>query len=382
MKTVKFLIVMLALLLTCSVAQAQTTPEAIIGQTPDLPSAATLAAAANSSSDESAAEKAVKTFHAKIEALHKKNAPEAISDAEIAQAQTQARADAEKQAKALTGKSVAELQNMSEAEAQSIADKAVQQRMAAAGLENMNLAELQNMNEDDLMAKMAGNMGLTAAEMKAMEGMSDKEIEAYMKQGDRMQRMQNSSMSKAAAKNQSTQPQLNEAEMYALQNAVEERRKYMERIDAMSKLHERERTELAAQIRNICNRHYSAPAYLKAQKIWGDCSGKTAYTNAQCEAAAAQVRAAHTACDTECFDLWRNQIAKEQGRIKTLLPDAGRMDDLQAQAAKAQAKLQKNASAFAGITQKVSDGLLQRQVVTIYLDTTESVVNFPYNDNE
>jgi hypothetical protein len=379
MKQVKYLLASLALAMVFGVAQAQNTPEAIIGQTPDLPSAETLAAAFNGDSDESAA-KAVQTFRAKIAALHKNAAPAAISEAELAQAQTQARADAEKQAKALTGKSVSQLQNMSDAEAQALAGKAVQQKMEAAGMGNISLADMQNMSEEQLMAKMAENMGLTAAEMKAMEGMSDKEIEAYMKQGDRMQRMQNSSLAKAAKKNQSRQPQLNEAEIHALGNATEEQRKYMERTDAMNKLHEKEHAELAAQIQSIRNKHYSTAAYLKAQKIRSDCGGKTIYTNAQCEAAAAQMRAAHIACDTECFVLWRNQVTKEQGRIKTLLPDAKRIDDLQAQAAKAQAKM--NPNAMSGITQKISDGMMQRQAVSIYLNVTESVISLPQtNDN-
>jgi hypothetical protein len=383
MNQIKYILVNLALL-TANMMQAQTTPEAIIGQTPALPSAATLAAAVHSESDKSAAAKAVQTFRAKLKALSEKAGKAAmgnISEAEIVQARTQAVADAEKQAKAMTGKSVEQLKNMSDAEAQAVADKAMQQRMAEAGMGNMNLADMQNMSEDQLKATMAQKMGLTPAELKAMENMSDKEIEAYMKQGDRMQRVQNSSMAKAAEKNQNARPQLSDAEMNALQNAPEEQRKYMERTHAMRKLHEKERTELDAQIQTVRDRHYNTPSYLNAQKIWSDCGGKTIYTNAQCEAAAAQMRAAHIACDAECFNLLRNQVTKEQGRIKALLPDARRVDDLQSQLSKAQAKLNPNAMS-GGITQKISGaGMMQYQLVNAYLNITESVIALPYNNN-
>jgi hypothetical protein len=381
MKQIKYISVSLALL-AANMIQAQTTPEAIIGQCPDMPSSIILATAAHSSDSEVAAAKAVQTFCAKIDALRKQGdrAMPTVSEAELAQAHTQAVADAEKQAKAMTGKSVEQLKNMSEAEAQAVAERAVQQRFAEAGLGNMNLADLQNMSEDKLKATVSTNMGLTADELKAMKNMSDKEIEAYMKQGDRMQRVQNSAMAKAAANNQSRQPQLSEAEINVLQNAPEEQRKYMEKVDDIRKLHEKEHVELLAQFQSIRDRHFNTAAYRKAQKIWSDCGGKTAYSNDECNAAADRMKTVHIACDAECFALWRTQVEKEQGRLKALLRDAKRVDELQSRAAKTQAKI--NPNAMSGITQKFNDAeILQYQVVNAYLNITENVVSLPNINN-
>ena len=100
--------------LTAISAQAQSTPEAIIGQCPDLPSVATLAA----SPDNQAAQAAKEAFFAKIAALREsgKKASERVSNA----AGTAARNDAERVAQQQTGRSVAELQNMSAAEAEAM----------------------------------------------------------------------------------------------------------------------------------------------------------------------------------------------------------------------------------------------------------------------
>lgn len=64
---------------------------------------------------------------------------------------------------------------------------------AAAGITPDKMAK---MSEEELMAVLlpivAQKNGLTPQELQAMQGMSDKQAEAYMKQGNRAQRMQNS----------------------------------------------------------------------------------------------------------------------------------------------------------------------------------------------
>ncbi|MDR0843508.1 MAG: hypothetical protein LBP68_08850 [Acidobacteriota bacterium] len=381
MTRLKFLPASLALLLLGSVVMAQSTPEAVIGQVPDLPSAATLAAARSDS--ESSAGRAVNDFVKRVNALDKRNdenyMPE-ISESEIAQATSQAVSDAEKQAKALTGKSIAQLENMSEAElaavGQKAAKKAVSQNMSAVGMGDISLGDLMNMSEGDLMAKMASNMGLTAAELKAMENMSDAQAEAYMKQGDRMQRVSNSNAAKAAQKNQGKAPKVSEADANALMKAPEEQQKFLQRVEDMRKLVTQERGAFLAKFDEINAKHSGTASYQSAQKIASDCNGKSSRSAAECDAAYAILRAARVSADTECFGLWRNQIAKEQGRIKTLLPDAARVDALTSQATQATARL--NQSAMSGISQKFADaGTNQHIVVNAYLASTMSVTNYP-----
>jgi hypothetical protein len=398
MKTIKILLANLALLFVCGAMQAQVTPQAVIGQCPDLPSAATLATAANDS--ESAAYRTVSEFLERIKALDKQyagsnDASLNISEAELSSAMTQHVADTEKQLKAKTGKSIAEIQSMSSAEQEALGKKmqqqalkdveqrmaGAQQQMAAAGMGNISLADMQNMSEDQLMAKMAGNTGLTVEEMKALEGMNDKQAEAYMKQGDRMQRFMNSSAGKAAANapvnSSENQFDLSEAEMNALQTAPQEQQKFVERVGEMDKLHARERREVVAKISEVYRKH--APAISDAFDKYSVClDGKTPEyaTKEYCDAARKRYLATLIPCDTEAYTLWRNQIAKEQGRYKTLLSDAARVDDLQEQSAKAQAKINKNA--MSGITTKIGAVKMNAiNVVNAYLNTAASVINYP-----
>jgi hypothetical protein len=116
------------------------TPEAVIGQAPDLPAVATLASGGD-----------LADFYEQIAALREKMRE--TTDRISAGAQTVGRADVERIARQQTGRSVAELQNMSEAEQQAMAQQMAQRQLAAAGMGNMSLEQL-----------------------RALEGKSDEEI--------------------------------------------------------------------------------------------------------------------------------------------------------------------------------------------------------------
>jgi hypothetical protein len=232
------------------------------------------------------------------------------------------------------------------------------------------------MSEDQMMAAMGANMGLTPDEMNAMSKMSDKEIEAYMKQGDRAQRMQNSQMAKAAQQNAGRQPQVNPADIEAMQKAPEAQQAYIQRFDDVRKLIESERTKLARQFADKEERTQKSIAASEAGKIDADCDGKSIYTGAQCEAAWAAVSAKWQACREECFSLWINQIVKEQGRIKALLPEARRVDEMQVKSSVAQARLQPNLTG--SLTQKAQAmPIHSASLVSLYLNATASVVTYP-----
>ncbi|GHV48960.1 hypothetical protein FACS1894181_06260 [Bacteroidia bacterium] len=122
MKTVKFLFASLVFLLVCGTAEAQSTPEAIIGQCPALPSPRDLATGNT------------EAFKAGIERLQQRNEqsvkmpdPQALqSDAAKMQS------EAEAKAKEMTGYSVAELQNMSDAERKALANRLANRQLAEA----------------------------------------------------------------------------------------------------------------------------------------------------------------------------------------------------------------------------------------------------------
>ncbi|MDR0825408.1 MAG: hypothetical protein LBN74_09965, partial [Prevotella sp.] len=314
------------ILLLCALpfgAAAQTTPEAIIGQCPNLPSVAHLAARF----DNETAQAAIQEFFDELKVVREA----AIKASELAQEGTKEAAisDAERIAKQETGKSVTELQNMSDAEAQAMAQKLVGQKMSAAGLGNMSLKDLQALegkSNAEIMATMTGNIdfGLTPQEIKAMEGMSDKQIEAYMKKGDRMQRMQ------AAGVNAAGSPKIKQTDAQtkkALSQTaiVDEINRIKERWNDIDNLCKKETQEVAVKIAEIKKRYRSQiDAIPRSGLIAGH---ESVYTQSE-EKAVTRLR---IACDTECYTLWRNQISKIQGRIKTKMPDAYRMDELTSQ---------------------------------------------------
>jgi hypothetical protein len=354
-------------------AQAQTTPEAAIGAVPDLPSTRTLASA-----DESARQQ-VREFVRKINAIdsaYTRSVTPDITDADVEQAKQQAYATAERQTQAALGKSVDEIKNMSEADLKNLATGKTDDKLSSLGFGNV--AQLSSMSERDLMAAAGNNLGLSAAEMSAMSNMSDKEIEAYMKKGDRMQRVQNSKAAKNAQAAMEKQPKVNPDDILALQNAVEEQAAYQQRFNDLQKLIESERSELAAQFADKEERTRREIENSPEGKTVADCSGETLIPEAQCKAASAAVVARWQACREECFALWSAQVVKEQGRIKALLPEARRIDGQNADAQRAQARI--NPDAINSVTKKVQD--FQRNtasLVTFYLSTSANVVQYPVN---
>jgi hypothetical protein len=367
----KIIITLIALLPL--VAIAQTTPEAIIGQCPDLPSVQALVI--NNIESEPPAE--ITNFREQIAKLREaiqKNEDQAITQADIDRVQS----DAEKQAKQATGKSVAELQNMSEAEQEAMAQKMMAQKMSSSGMGNMSLADLQALegkSNDEIMAAMGNKNvaigGLTPQEIKAMEKMTDKQAEAYMKQGDRMQRVQ------AAAAGTPTVSQAETAAAGKQKKATEEQQKFTEQMSYITSLHEKERKEVADKLSEIQAKHKSTiDAAFDAMSPCMDGKIDTKkYTKEYCDAASKRYKAALIACETECFILWRNQISKEQGRYKTLLTDAKKVDALQIESANAQDKIKK--SGASNIQKKVVGiGINTSMIVNGYINITENVMNY------
>jgi hypothetical protein len=384
MKQIKYLFASLALL-TVSMAQAQNTPEAIIGQCPAFPSAKTLGAAKAYINE--AASEAVDAFIKKIDELdarNSKNGQAGVSEDELHGALQQAVTDQKKKAEEMTGHSVEEIQNMSDAEQQAVFQKtaekqiaSIEKQMAATGFGDISLQDMANMSEEQLMAKMATSMGLTPAEMEALSKMSDKEAEAYMRKGDRLQRVQNSKMGKAAEQYQSaqpSQPEISVADIEAVQKAPEELQKFIQKVDDLAKLNNSEEKALMQKFAEIHAKHFGTANYRNAATICNE--EKSVYTYEQQQAACKTVQSTQASCYAECFTLWQNQLTTEMGRIKAMLPEARRVDDLQSKATAAQNRL--NPNAMAGVTQKFANvGMNALSVVAQYLETAKRVVDYP-----
>jgi formate dehydrogenase maturation protein FdhE len=129
MKKVSKILVMLAIFGLSVSANAQSTPEAIIKQCPDLPSVANLVA-----SNDDKAKTTIEGFHAKIDELLRRVEKE--NDSKVAIAGTAGKTDAEKIAKQMTGHSIEELENMSQEDMEKMAQQLIAQQMAAVGKGN------------------------------------------------------------------------------------------------------------------------------------------------------------------------------------------------------------------------------------------------------
>lgn len=316
---------MLALTLAVGAARAQSTPEAIIGHTPDLPSVAHLIA----NSDNEAASASIKAFNEKLAELHEKM--NEATDRILKGGQDAANADAERLVQQQTGRSIAELQKMSKAEQQAMGQEMAQKKVAAAGLGNLSLSQLKALkgkSDDEIMAAMtAGGAtigGLTPAEIKAMEKMTDAQKAAYLQQGDRMKRMKAAAPS--AQQSRDARAQVRNAKAQA--DDAAEMQKITERWQEIDRLNGKDIQAVAARCAEIAAKY---DPQINAIVSKGYFDGLSNFTAAQIEDAAERVGALTRARDTENYTLWRDMLSKMQGRIKTKMADMPRYDELLAQ---------------------------------------------------
>ncbi|MDR0694361.1 MAG: hypothetical protein LBF81_03570 [Prevotellaceae bacterium] len=397
MKTFRLLLAGVVLASISGVAQAQWTPEAIIGQTPGLPPAATLAAAKNGNDQPaaSAAYQVINSFVEKIEALRKQSEQDGggISAESREKMQTQVMASAEKLFQQMTGKSISDMENMenlSEAEQEAVWKEATEQYLSSMGFANVSLDR--ETKVDDILAPGTGN---TLADFEAInrdikelkkKNYSEEEMEAYLKQDERIQRLRDSPAGKAAANkaqaNTSQSPQISESDVNIIREASEEQEKFTQQMNSIVGVNKKEHDALIGQFAGIRNKYYGTADYQKANEIVNACNSGNITSSEQCKAAYEQQNAIHIACDTECFTLWRDQVTKEQERIKALLADAKRVDALQSEAAQAQAQLlgkslPGSTLPLSGMTQQMTDaGRNAKAVVDAYLNVTLNVMNY------
>jgi hypothetical protein len=104
-------------------------------------------------------------------------------------------------------------------------------------------------------------------------------------------------------------------------------KKITDRWMEIQRLNEKESLEIAAMFAAIDEKYSPQIAAVpRSHPIFG---GKEMVYSKSEEAIVEKLAFAR---DSEKYTLWRDQIAKMQGRAKTMLADAGRYDELQAQA--------------------------------------------------
>lgn len=356
-----------ALCLTALVARAQVsldnakTPEAVIGQCPELPAAGTLAAAISSDCP-AAAYEAVELFKERMEKIRERLRE--IIDAAGEETKNSLVQASDKQVRKQTGKSIDEIADMSEAEREkmgmSLADKQLKSmgiNKSAKQLANEGMSEAE---QQQLASDMAKKMsGMSLKELQALQNMSEEEQMAYMQQGGRMERAQNAA-SKTAAGMPSSGTSAKDAK--ALMEISEEMKTIQEQWVYIENQYKKERKKMIEEMRRIIAK-YQAQMPKPSGKIYERGVLLLKYLTKEEERLANRLSLTR---DTECFTLWRNLISKRQGQLKIRLTDCYRMDELLAR--------QRKLDGMGGvISASTAFG-----VAGDYLDITKEVVGLPW----
>ena len=299
----KWMAVLAMFALVAVSAQAQTTPEAIIGQCSTPPKAETLALLDVYGS---VPDKDLGTLAPKVEAARKEKAAfldkiKALNEvrrkiAEKADAKMEAagKKDADRLVRQQTGRSLEQVQNMSDAEAMKMTDNMVSQKLGAMGLGNMSLGDLQ-----------------------ALEGKSDEEI---------LKAFEGVAPAQIGAKQKQTGNPKAQAEL----------KKIIEWWAGVDQVINEDRADAEKQMKTIFEK-YKPALNEKAEILKPFADGKVYRTTQEqfnmggYEAALGNYRAVMFAYLTECYACWADAVKTMQQRIEAKLSAAARYDELMAQ---------------------------------------------------
>jgi hypothetical protein len=343
---------------------AQTTPEAIIGQTPYFPSAQTLAI---STDDRGQLLPEIRDFRDKIALLRSKILERETKDAESYAEQinvSKLEDEASANVKAQTGYSLDQLKNMSENDLQAMAQNIMNQKMAAGQTQVKNAA---------------AQMGMSQAELMSMQNMSEKEMAAMVNDPARKaKRAEWAAENPGQVAKQQRQAAKNNAAYKNAAKATEAAQKFNEQMAYYDNLHQKEIAETIELMRGVYAQHASDME--AADRMTAECDGKTDKSNEWCQEAFRKAREAYLSREADCYQLWINQLSKIQGRYKTLLTDAQQLDALAAEVSDAQNAnyAQQYGSYTAEVMKNTSiKGTYSALVASRYLDITESVLALP-----
>lgn len=305
------------------VAVAQNTVEAFIQQCPPFIPVSVLATY-HRAQDNEAAMVEVQEWYEKYNAFEDKF--DTFVEREQERASESMRKAVEKKVENEYGMSAAELQSMSDDEAQAFGMKEVEKQLQQSGLGNMSLADLQALegkSDAEIMAAMQrGGVtigGMDVSEIMAMEGMSDQEIAAYMQQGNRMERM-----SEAFSQDKLNSLEKSSADAGRMLEISEEINRIYANFNHIRRQNEKEQAELKLLFGEINDR--TEAQIPKPTLPITDNGVILMYIHTDAEIAT--IEKLWYDCDTECYTLWHNYLTKVQGRLKSMLPDAYRLDEL------------------------------------------------------
>jgi hypothetical protein len=356
-------------------AQAQVTPQAVIGNAPSLPSPEQWAA--NGGHTEA--------FRTKIAELHDALAKiqfaaiPNISAEQMQAAKEQQERDLERQRR----------------ESQRDAERGMQEA-AAMGITQSDMQRMMTMSEKEMEAfiqqKMAASpqtqamkaMGFTDADMQKMQNMSEKQGEAYMKrrmaelgitEAEFRQRMAAAGaivLSPEEEAARSRRERETEAQGRAMQRARETQQAYMDQMEVTS-------GKIVEAETNAINRiaalwQSSKPAIDAALEHLAELGGpeeimRGTITAEQYNGRANRVREAYETYHAGAYRIWHEYILTAQGHLKFLMPYAQAVDDAQRE----QAQVMNSGNETMAQLQSMSNYAIT--LASNYLKITESEPN-------
>jgi ABC-type cobalamin/Fe3+-siderophores transport system ATPase subunit len=340
MKHAKILSLLLALMLISNGMQAQVTPQAIIGNAPGLPTPQQWAA--NKGHTEA--------FKAKIDELDGKvNAMQSAAASVALQA-------ANRQA-----------QQQQQMAAQG------QQRMDAMGITDADLKKMQGMSEKEAQAFMMQKMqkspqmqsqmavfdalGITEADMKKMEKMNDKQNEAFIKQRMKERGITEEGLAQIVVASGGQLQMLSPEEMQEM-----ERREQQDEALGKAMQKEQETREAYLHQLEVTNKKIDEAKKLATDRIaalpkpkFEQTGGpeevmKGAITAAAYEAVVQRNRAKENDYRAEVYKIWSEYVGTAQGHLKFLLPYAQAYEDAAAAMASVNGSAAIVATRYLGIT--------------------------------
>ncbi|MCL2097860.1 MAG: hypothetical protein FWH23_03770 [Bacteroidales bacterium] len=303
MKIVKFLSVIFALLLVCSMAQAQSTPEAIIGQCPSLPTPQQWAAG-NTEAFQSKIDELQGMLHQQMA-----NLMPTVTQQDLAESAAYQRRQQEQQ------------------------NQQMQQMGDVQNAYEQGMADLQRQMEA------LASLGITAADLKKIEKMNDKQSEAYIKkrlaengytEEDLKRRMMEAGvqmMSDEEWQEEERRNRQSQAEGEAMVKAQETLEAYMEQSQVANKLIG-EAEQIVKQKVEVLTNKYS-PMIMKAQSEanqWEEVMRGTK-TAEELESLGRKAEALNLEYREQVYYAWAEYILAAQGHLKILLSYAAAADN-------------------------------------------------------
>ncbi|MDR0970152.1 MAG: hypothetical protein LBM67_06415 [Lentimicrobiaceae bacterium] len=366
-----------ALIVATTVTHAQTTPQAIIANTPNLPTPEQCLANDHH----------VEAFTTKIAELN--DALARIQSADIPTISTD---------ELVAAKTKQERENARKHQQMQRDAERGMQEAAAMGFTEADLQRMMTMSEKDMEAfvaqKMAASpqaqamkaMGFTDADMQKMQNMSEKQGEAYMKkrmaelgisEDEFRQRMTASGAIMLSEEEMEAERQREreaEAQGSAIKRAQETQQEYLDQMELKNAKIAESESNAIARIKALWKS--SKPAIDAAQAYLAELGGpeeimRGTITQDQYEVRASRVKALYDAYYIEAYRIWQDNILATQGYLKSMMPYAQAADEARRTQAQVMNRDNETMAQLQGMTNYAVT------IAGLYLNATESVLTLP-----